>query len=437
MAAATTPIASTSPTIVGSWISETATEKTVITFLNNGTYLLANREGSGGTARAGVQLANYTWDAGSGTMVSSSVTSTGEVGIPAGSNSLQIQADGSLKLTVANDGQVITFRPIVSTAGALVGSWYSDAKDGGSDDVVITFLADGSFVLADKGTPARDPNGTSGVEYGTYSWNASTGAITYAIQTNTDGQWGMSNAGLTRLAISGSVLTLTGADVGPAGAGFIRVSNLQSTTSGTAAADTLTGGTGADTLTGLGGNDSLDGGAGVDTAVYSNARAGYTVTRTATGFTVTNTTGTEGTDTLANVERLKFSDTKLALDTSGNAGTTAKVLGAIFGRAAVANKEYVGIGLSLLDGGTSYESLVQLALASKLGAGATNTAVVNLLYTNLTGAAPGSSELALYKGMLDSGTLTQVNLGVIASEHALNTAGINLVGLAATGIEYS
>ena len=205
---------------------------------------------------------------------------------------------------------------------------------------------------------------------------------------------------------------------------------------GTAGADRFVGTAGADFFSGLGGNDVIDGGAGLDTAGYVSTRSNYTVTRTATGFTVLDKTGAEGTDTLTNVERLKFSDIKLALDISGNAGTTAKILGAVFGRASVATKEYVGIGLGLLDGGMSYGDLMQLALNAKLGAGASNAAVVNLLYTNLVGSAPGAGDLALYKGLLDSGTFTQAGLGVIAADHALNQAAINLVGLASTGIEF-
>jgi hypothetical protein len=198
--------------------------------------------------------------------------------------------------------------------------------------------------------------------------------------------------------------------------------------------DTLRGGSGNDTLTGLAGNDTLDGGAGVDTAVFTGARAGYTVTRGAASLAVTSSS--EGTDTLTNIERLKFSDVSLALDLSGNAGTTAKVLGAVFGREGLTNKLFVGIGLQLLDAGTSYQALMQAALAAKLGANASNTAVVNLLYTNVIGNAPGPAELALYKGLLDSGAMTQAALGVLAADTVFNTTKIDLTGLANTGIEY-
>ena len=241
-----------------------------------------------------------------------------------------------------------------AVAGALAGSWYAPNPGGGTDQIVFTFLADGTFLIADKGTTARDPTGQSGLEWGTYTWNSGTGALALSIQVNTDLQWGLSNAGSLRAQVTGNTLTLTTGDgvmtIQSVPVGSATAASVPSTTTGTAAADVLVGTALGDTLTGLGGNDNLDGGAGVDTAVYTSARSNYTVTRTATGFTVLDKTGAEGTDTLVNMERLKFSDTKVALDIGGNAGSTAKILGAVFGRASLTNKDYVGIGLGLLDG---------------------------------------------------------------------------------------
>ena len=70
--------------------------------------------------------------------------------------------------------------------------------------------------------------------------------------------------------------------------------------------DNLKGGSGNDTLKGGAGNDTLAGGAGTDTAVYVGASTSYTVTKTASGFTVT---GSEGTDILlSDIEAVRFSD---------------------------------------------------------------------------------------------------------------------------------
>jgi Ca2+-binding RTX toxin-like protein len=80
---------------------------------------------------------------------------------------------------------------------------------------------------------------------------------------------------------------------------------------GTAGMDTLHGANGRDFLTGQGGDDLLDGGLGLDTAIYSGMVADYTITRSASGFTVA---GLDGTDTLVGIERLQFADAEVALN---------------------------------------------------------------------------------------------------------------------------
>ncbi len=141
-------------------------------------------------------------------------------------------------------------------------------------------------------------------------------------------------------------------------------------------------------------------------------------------------------DSLTNIERLEFTDTKVALDLNGNAGSAAKILGAVFGKASLSSREYVGTALGLLDGGMSYRNLMDAALNVKLGAAADSTALVNLLFQNIVGAAPSAADLATYTGLLDSGALARADLAVSAADHALNQSNINLVGLATTGIEY-
>ncbi len=97
---------------------------------------------------------------------------------------------------------------------------------------------------------------------------------------------------------------------------------------GTANADSFFGTVGNDTFTGGSGNDSIEGGKGLDTAIYSGNQSTHTITRTATGLTVSG--GTDGSDTLSHVERLKFADGVLAFDTSGNAGQTYRLYQAAF-----------------------------------------------------------------------------------------------------------
>ncbi|MDP1930729.1 MAG: VCBS repeat-containing protein [Gammaproteobacteria bacterium] len=205
---------------------------------------------------------------------------------------------------------------------------------------------------------------------------------------------------------------------------------------GTTGADILTGTASNETLNGRAGNDVMDGAGGIDTALFSGPRSSYSLARNADVTTVRALTGSDGTDTLRNIERLQFSDYSVALDLEGNAGKTAKVLGALLGSAGVANKEYVGIGLQLLDDGLSYENLMSAALTAVLGPNASHASAVTLLYTNLAGVAPGPAELATYTGLLSSGSMSQAALAVMAADTDFNANNIGLVGLAATGIEY-
>ncbi|KQW80824.1 peroxidase family protein [Brevundimonas sp. Root1279] len=77
---------------------------------------------------------------------------------------------------------------------------------------------------------------------------------------------------------------------------------------GNALANVITGGAGADTLTGGQGNDTLNGGGGTDIAVFSGARANYTVEDLGGGaYRITDTvSGRDGIDLLTGVEQVRF-----------------------------------------------------------------------------------------------------------------------------------
>ncbi len=73
--------------------------------------------------------------------------------------------------------------------------------------------------------------------------------------------------------------------------------------------DTIYGGDNPDDLNGGLGNDTLDGGAGDDAALFGWYRGSFTITFDAGVITVV---GPDGTDTLTNIERLRFLDTSIA-----------------------------------------------------------------------------------------------------------------------------
>lgn len=196
--------------------------------------------------------------------------------------------------------------------------------------------------------------------------------------------------------------------------------------------DKIHGRNGDDTLFGGAGDDMLIGGEGTDTAVYGGVRSAYTVVKKGV-YTATATSAIDGSDTLILVERFKFDDLVLTFDVVGHAGQAAKVLGVVLGRTFAMDKQLIGIGVSLLDGGLTYE---QLAIAAVNLVGKSGHAdAVTLLWTNLFGSAPTVDQAAPIVALLDGGVSVGA-LSVLAADSGFNALNINLVGLAQGGIEY-
>lgn len=203
--------------------------------------------------------------------------------------------------------------------------------------------------------------------------------------------------------------------------------------------DTLTGDNKNNVFRGQAGDDTIDGGASVDASEYVNARSGYTVTKTSTGFTVAS--AAEGSDTLSNIERLYFSGERVAFDTSGAAGTTALILGVLTGKASLQNKALVGTVLGLVDGGLTLANLAELAvtngIVSNLAGGADNTSFAKLLLRNLLGSDTNAALVDTVTGLITSGAYTQATLLTTAAGLDANKVNIDLVGLAQTGLTYT
>lgn len=211
--------------------------------------------------------------------------------------------------------------------------------------------------------------------------------------------------------------------------------------SGNALDNVLAGNEGNNTLTGAGGNDALDGGAGVDTAVYSGSRSGYTLSKTSSGFSLNNGTGPDGNDTLQNVERLAFSDVRLALDMglTESGGEAALLLGAVLGSAVLtAKKDLVGAVIGLFDQGMTLQQLsgavMRLDIWGVLAGGNSNTNIATYLLTTVHGSAPDATTLASAVASLTNDP--QGDFLWHLAESSANQAQVGLVGLAATGLVF-
>src|SRR5262245_18826199 len=95
------------------------------------------------------------------------------------------------------------------------------------------------------------------------------------------------------------------------------------TINGLAGNDIIKAGAGNDTITGGAGNDVIDGGTGTNIAVFSGNRANYVVSTVNGAVSVKALSGTDGTDTLTNVQYLRFADQTIKAPVAVSADTTA------------------------------------------------------------------------------------------------------------------
>jgi hypothetical protein len=196
-----------------------------------------------------------------------------------------------------------------------------------------------------------------------------------------------------------------------------------------------------DTIKGGPGTDFFDGGLGLDTVVYSGPQERYTINKTGNRYVVSESTGSDDTDYLSNIERLQFSNGKVALDVeNGNAGEAAKLIGALLGPTYVKDKDLAGIVINLLDQKYTSDTIANLGLATpmflSMAGSSSNTDFVKQVFTNVVGRPPTPSESSTYVNMLDTGT-SQSALALMAAQTDLNAARINLVGLIQHGLEFA
>lgn len=140
------------------------------------------------------------------------------------------------------------------------------------------------------------------------------------------------------------------------------------TVTGNSAANEIHGGRGNDTVSGGGGNDTLDGGAGTDTALYALAADNFDFTfNNASTVTVTHkNSGSEGTDTLIDIESFAF---------NGTTYTRAALESYVAARSAVT----LPILVSMNIGGTTYN-------VTSSSAGTTTVTAEDMGYGGSSGA---------------------------------------------------
>ena len=155
---------------------------------------------------------------------------------------------------------------------------------------------------------------------------------------------------------------------------------------GGTAADVVNGNAAANRITGGQGADVIDGGAGLDTAVYAGVAASYAITAKADGgWTIQDKVGTDGSDTVINVETLTFTDRTLWLVDSRVAAAMTSVLrlNALNPSAEATTKSLA----SAMASGTSYADALGLVTKAAIS----TSAVAVLSYQFFTGKTPGAA----------------------------------------------
>lgn len=108
---------------------------------------------------------------------------------------------------------------------------------------------------------------------------------------------------------------------------------------------------GNDILSGDAGSDILDGGSGTDTALYNENRSAVTIIKTGDTTCTVNGSLNSGSDFLLDVERLKFTDSMVALDTSGGSGEVYRLYQAALDR--IPDAEGLGFWINAVDRGAN------------------------------------------------------------------------------------
>ncbi len=151
-------------------------------------------------------------------------------------------------------------------------------------------------------------------------------------------------------------------------------------------ADTMTGNAVNNVLTGGQGNDILDGQGGFDTAVFSGKFSNYTLIANASGgWTVKDGVGTDGTDSIVNIESLAFSDRTVSVVDSRVASAMTAVLRLTpFTTGAEALTKTIATAMA---GGESYTD----AITQVTKAAVSTSAVAVLSYEFFTGKTPSAA----------------------------------------------
>ena len=184
-------------------------------------------------------------------------------------------------------------------------------------------------------------------------------------------------------------------------------------------------------------------------SIFSGISSNYTISRGSTINVVSDKiVNRDGTDTLTNIERLKFSDKNIALDLASNqsAGQTALLVRAVLpGQLTfdVTNQSLLGSVIGLFDQNYTLAELSGAILRLPIWdvltgkAAPTNADIAGYLVNNVYGGTQTAAITNAAIAAMNAETpATQGNYLASLAAGDANQAHINLVGIQATGLVY-
>jgi hypothetical protein len=164
----------------------------------------------------GFERGTYSWNPATGAFTATTLyNGDGHLGLSelSGVSGMVAAVNGDT-LRVEIFGEVVTLNRVTGSS-PIVGAWFSGNAAVPNDSGLVVFLQNGNYFEADEGVSSG--GGRTGIEHGTYSWNATTGAFTSsrapAPYVDTNGTWGLSDsAGQLTVRISADGRTLTATD---------------------------------------------------------------------------------------------------------------------------------------------------------------------------------------------------------------------------------
>ena len=187
------------------------------------------------------------------------------------------------------------------------------------------------------------------------------------------------------------------------------------------------------------GNEIFDGSAGIDIVIFNGKEADYTIALSGSGFSIHDKVGTDGTDTIINIETLQFTDHTLTIAATPDAvlQESYRIYKAAFDR----TPDYGGLGFWYkgMVGGISLNDVAlgfthSNEFVGMYGTNPTDANFLTLLYQHVLGRTYDQGGYDWWLNTLTTHVNTQANVLAQFSESAENIA--HVAGVIANGIIY-